>query len=59
MWKRHGTAFKAKMALEAAKGEKDEEKLRSELYQQIVQLKVELDWLKRKSQILRISDKIS
>ena len=34
------------------KQEKNEEKLRSELYQQIGQLKVELDWLK-KTQILR------
>jgi transposase-like protein len=91
--KRHDAAFKAKVALEAAKGEKtiaqlasefgvhanqirqwrkqlleelprlfsdrrrkqekDDEDLRSELYQQIGQLKVELDWLKKKSQILR------
>jgi len=91
--KRHDAAFKAKVALEAAKGEKpiaqlssefgvhanqirqwrkqlleelprlfsdrrrkqekDDEELRSELYQQIGQLKVELDWLKKKSQILR------
>jgi len=93
MQKRHDAAFKAKVALEAAKGEKtiaqlssefgvhanqirqwrkqllkalprlfsdrrrkqekDDEELRSELYQQIGQLKVELDWLKKKSQILR------
>ena len=91
--KRHDAAFKAKVALEAAKGEKTiaqlssefgvhanqirqwrkqlleelprlfsdrrrkqekgEEELRSELYQQIGQLKIELDWLKKKSQILR------
>lgn len=91
--KRHDAAFKAKVALEATKGEKtiaqlssefgvhanqirqwrkqlleelprlfsgrrrkqekNEEELRSELYQQIGQLKVELDWLKKKSQILR------
>ena len=91
--KRHDAAFKAKVALEAAKGEKtiaqlssefgvhanqirqwrkqlleelprlfsdrrrkqekDDEELRSELYQQIGQPKVELDWLKKKSQILR------
>ena len=91
--KRHDAAFKAKVALEAAKGEKtiaqlssefgvhanqirqwrkqlfeelprlfsdrrkkqekDDEELRSELYRQIGQLKVELDWLKKKSQILR------
>ena len=29
--------------------EKDEEELKSQLYQQIGQLKVELDWLKKKS----------
>ena len=91
--KRHDAAFKAKAALEAAKGEKtiaqlssefgvhanqirqwrkqlleelprlfsdrrrkqekDDEELRSELYQQIGQLKVELDWLKKKSHTLR------
>ena len=91
--KRHDAAFKAKVALEATKGEKtiaqlssefgvhanqirqwrkqlleelprlfsdrrrkqekDDEEVRSELYQQIGQLKVELDWLKKKSQILR------
>ena len=91
--RRHDAAFKAKVALEAAKGEKtiaqlssefgvhanqirqwrkqlleelprlfsdrrrkqekNEEELRSELYKQIGQLKVELDWLKKKSQILR------
>ena len=88
----HDAAFKAKVALEAVKGEKtiaqlssefsvhgnqirqwrkqlleelprlfsdrrkkedrDREGLLSELYQQIGQLKVELDWLKKKSQIL-------
>jgi len=87
--KRHDAAFKTKVALEAAKGEKtiaqlssefgvhanqirqwrkqllkelprlfsdrrrkqekNEEELRSELYQQIGQLKVELDWLKKNS----------
>ena len=91
--KRHDATFKAKVALEAAKGEKtiaqlssefgvhanqirqwkkqlleelprlfsdrrrkqekNEEELQSELYQQIGQLKVELDWLKKKSQTLR------
>ena len=34
------------------KGDRDREGLLSELYQQIGQLKVELDWLKKKSQIL-------
>jgi len=32
---------------------KDWEKLESELYRQIGQLKVELEWLKKKSQMLR------
>jgi len=35
------------------KKEKDQEDLISELYRQIGQLKVELDWLKKKSQMLR------
>ena len=34
------------------KKEKDTEALQSELYQQIGQLKVELDWLKKKSKLL-------
>lgn len=34
------------------KTEKENEELESELYKQIGQLKVELDWLKKKSQIL-------
>jgi transposase len=90
--KNHNGAFKAKVALEAVKGEKtlaqlssefgvhanqigqwrkqllkelptlfanrrikhdkDQEELISELYRQIGQLKVELDWLKKKSQML-------
>jgi len=90
--KRHDAAFKAKVALEAAKGEKtlaqlageygvhpnqigqwrkkllkelpalfssngsrqenDRDELEAELYRQIGQLKVELEWLKKKSQIL-------
>jgi transposase-like protein len=70
----HTPQFKAKVAFEAAKGDKTiaqlaseygvhptqitqwrkqllelQEKLTSELYQQIGQLKVELDWLKKKS----------
>ena len=88
----HGAAFKAKVALEAVKGEKtiaqisseygvhpnqisqwkkklleelpelfsekrrsrevNKEELEAELYRQIGQLKVELEWLKKKSQIL-------
>lgn len=88
----HDAAFKAKVALEAVKGEKtlaelageygvhpnqigqwrkkllkelptvfsergrrqerDQEELEAELYRQIGQLKVELEWLKKKSQIL-------
>ena len=35
------------------KEDRDREELLSELYQQIGQLKVELEWLKKKSQILR------
>ena len=34
------------------KRDKDQEELISELYRQIGQLKVELDWLKKKSQML-------
>ena len=34
------------------KEEKDTEELQAELYQQIGQLKVELDWLKKKSNLL-------
>jgi putative transposase len=34
------------------KVEKENEELESELYKQIGQLKVELDWLKKKSQLL-------
>ncbi len=90
--KNHNAAFKAKVAFEAAKGEKtiaqlsseygihanqigqwkkklleelpvifsdkrkkaerDREELESELYRQIGQLKVELEWVKKKSQLL-------
>ena len=93
MRKTHNGAFKAKVALEAVKGEKtiaqlssefgvhanqirqwrkqfleevprifsdrrhkddrEREDLLSELYQQIGQLKVELDWVKKKAQLLR------
>lgn len=92
MRKRYDATFRAKVALEAVKGEKtlaelssefgvhpnqiskwrrqllellpelftdrrkkkdvDQEELISELYRQIGQLKVELDWLKKKSQKL-------
>ena len=34
------------------KKEKDAEEFQAELYQQIGQLKVELDWLKKKSNLL-------
>ena len=34
------------------RAEKDAEQLESELYSQIGQLKVELDWLKKKSELL-------
>lgn len=90
--KRHDAAFKAKVALEAVKGEKtlaelageygvhpnqigqwrkrllgelptlfsgngkreekERDELEAELYRQIGQLKVELEWLKKKSQLL-------
>lgn len=33
--------------------EQDDEQLRDQLYQQIGQLKVELDWLKKKAGLLR------
>lgn len=93
MRRRHDAALKAKVALEAVKGEKtiaqiasefkvhpnmvrkwrkqllemlpdlfsdhrkkkdkeDRDELEAELYRQIGQLKVELDWLKKKSQLL-------
>jgi putative transposase len=66
--KSYTTAFKVKIALEAIKGQRTineiathygvhpnmvtEEALKAELYQQIGQLKVELDWLKKKSGML-------
>ena len=90
--RRHSAAFKAKVALEAVRGQRtgneiasaygvhpvqvtqwkkqaldgladlfadrrtkaaqDEEALRAELYQQIGQLKVELDWVKKKAGLL-------
>jgi putative transposase len=93
MRRQHDAAFKAKVAFEAAKGEKtiaqiasefgihpnqirqwrrhlletlpdlfsdrrkhvekSRDELEAELYRQIGQLKVELDWLKKKSQLLR------
>lgn len=37
--------------------EKDSEELQAELYRQIGQLKVELDWLKKKSQMLQLKKK--
>jgi len=37
--------------------EKDGEELEAELYRQIGQLKVELDWLKKKSQVLLLKKK--
>ena len=92
MWTQYEASFKAKVAFEAAKGEKtmaqlageygvhpnqigrwkaelleklpelfsdrrkrvdqDREETEAELYRQIGQLKVELDWLKKKSQKL-------
>jgi putative transposase len=95
--KRHNAAFKAKVALEAVKGEKtlaelateygvhpnqigqwrkklleglptlflsngsrqekDREELEAELYRQIGQLKVELEWLKKKSKLPPVKEK--
>ena len=49
--KNYSASFKAKVALEALKKEKDTEEFQAELYQQIGQLKVELDWLKKKSKL--------
>ena len=39
------------------KKEDETEKMTAELYRQIGQLKVELDWLKKKSQILQLNGK--
>ena len=39
------------------KRDKSQEELESELYRQIGQLKVELEWLKKKSQILELRRK--
>lgn len=39
------------------KHDKEGEELQSELYRQIGQLKVELDWLKKKSQVLLLRKK--
>jgi len=36
------------------KADKEDEVLLSELYRQIGQLKVELEWLKKKSQVLQL-----
>jgi len=97
MRKSYDAAFKAKVALEAVKGEKtmaqlsseygvhvnqigqwqkrllqelpevfserrrkiedETEEMTAELYRQIGQLKVELEWLKKKSQILQLNGK--
>jgi len=39
------------------KADKEDEVLLSELYRQIGQLKVELEWLKKKSQVLQLKKK--
>jgi len=49
-WKRQALAELPQVfAGHRARDEKAEEELREQLYQQIGQLKVELDWLKKKS----------
>jgi|SRR5687767_6561025 putative transposase len=49
-WKRQALAeLPRAMSNRRARDEKAEEELREQLYQQIGQLKVELDWLKKKS----------
>ncbi len=47
-WKRHSAELKAKVALQASKGQRDKTDgaLLAALSQEIGQLKVELDWLK-------------
>jgi hypothetical protein len=54
MWRdRALAALPAAFSKSAAKSEKDRTDLEEELYRQIGQLKVENDWLKKKSQQLR------
>jgi len=49
-WKRHVVENMSELFSDhKGKGEKGEEALRSQLYEQIGKLKVELDWLKKKS----------
>ena len=49
-WKKHGLdGFPSLLAQKNARSEAVEEALKATLYQQIGQLKVELDWLKKKS----------
>lgn len=49
-WKKHALAgMPAVFATKRSRAEADAEALTAQLYQQIGQLKVELDWLKKKS----------
>jgi len=49
-WKRHAVeAIPDAFSTKRARSEKDDEELKSQLYQQIGHLKVELDWLKKKA----------
>ncbi|MDD4239599.1 MAG: hypothetical protein PHT62_13770 [Desulfotomaculaceae bacterium] len=60
MRRNHDGAFKARVALEAVKGEKTMAQLSSEYGvhpNQIRQLKVELEWVKKKSQLLQFKKK--
>lgn len=53
-WKKHGLdGFPSLFALKSARSEAVAEALKASLYQQIGQLKVELDWLKKKSGLNR------
>jgi len=53
-WRKHLLdALPGLFADRRARSDKEREELLSELYRQIGQLKVELDWLKKKSELLR------
>ncbi|MDQ3756179.1 MAG: transposase [Acidobacteriota bacterium] len=49
-WKKHALeAIPASFSARRGRGAPDDEELKAQLYQQIGQLKVELDWLKKKA----------